>query len=151
MSDGDGGLAAIEPVAAGYVEPVVDLGECRGEGPVADGDDAVGAHEPLTDAEAWAAFGTRVYCHVLEPARQAANEALGDLADAVHDGRRPTAAQVRGARRALDEARDLVETHYAALAPGVDPWVDGVGGRVPYRALREQLEAAGYTVTRDDR
>lgn len=102
--------------------------------------------EPLPAEELVDEFLTPLWAWVLEPAGSDAGEAMGELADTVHDGRRPTAEQVRTARRALDRAREVLEDRYAALAEGVEPWGDGIGRTAPTGAVRERLEGAGYTV-----
>lgn len=102
--------------------------------------------DPLPPEEAWAQFDTALYCWFLEPARDDVSEALAALADAVHDGHRPTREQVDAARTALDRAREVLEDHYAELAPGAEPWDGGAGSTTPYGVMVDHLEAAGYDV-----
>lgn len=102
----------------------------------------------LPPSVAWATFGSLVWSHVLAPCRQDVAEALHDLEAAVKAGERPQASDVREARRALDEARALVEEQYADLADDVDTWGSGAGRTVPHGVLAEQLEDHGYTVRR---
>lgn len=103
-------------------------------------------HEALTAAEAFEEFERPLWAYYLAPTRDDVSEALYACEEAVREGRRPTAEEITEARRALDDARKLVEEHYAALASAVEPWDDGVGRSVPYRALIEQLQDADYTV-----
>lgn len=142
MTDASGGLETIEHTVDGYDEIVLDLGDVRGDASITTDE------EPLPASEAWDEFATLVYCHALEPARQEVGRAMGHLADAIRDETRPTAEQVREARRALDNARALVEDHYADLAVGVEPWGEGAGSTTPYGVFQEQLERHGYDVTR---
>lgn len=99
------GLAAIDAEAEGYDEIVIDLGGVTGDAP-----------EPLPPAEAWEAFEGVLWAYALAGVRQDVTEALGDLEEAVRDGRRPTPSQVRQARLALEQAEQLVEEQYAPLA-----------------------------------
>jgi len=103
---------------------------------------------PLPVREAWQQFQLPVRSWILAPRRQAVNDALYALEDAIANGERPTAEEVRTARTELDLARELVEEHHAALARDVDSWGDGAGMTVSHGVLADQLEAAGYTVLR---
>lgn len=143
-------------------EPIVDLADVYGDAPAEPGPSGYvhaeallpaewGRGEPLPAAERYETFETCLWAYYLAPVRDEASSALYALEEAVRDGRRPSASEVRAARRSLNTARALVERHYASLASGVEPWGSGVGGKVPYGALKRQLEAAGYTVERAER
>lgn len=137
-------LAVIETEAKGYNVVIVDLADVTGDGT---GD----APEVLTAAERWEAFEGLLAAYVLTEHRQAANDTLHTLKAAVRDGRRPTGVDVQAAREALDQARELAEEHYTSLATDVVPWDEGAGRTSLHCVLREQLEHAGYQVTRGAR
>lgn len=103
--------------------------------------------EPLSPEDAWEQFALTVRNFALAPPRQDVNDALHGCEAAVENGERPSAEDVQAARAALDHARALVEDHYAELAPGVEPWGDGVGATVPHGVMIDHLEATGrYSV-----
>lgn len=100
----------------------------------------------LPPDEAWGLFATAVWAWILEPAGSDVRHAMADMSEAVHDGHRPTAEQVRAARDALDRAREVVEDYHAELAPGVEPWDGGAGSTTPYGVMVDHLERGGYDV-----
>jgi len=141
MTSEPASLAVIDGDADGYDEVVLDLAAVTGAAP---GDEDVAPAEPIPPAELWDASERYLWAYVLAEHRQTADDALYALEDAVRDGRRPTAAEITQAREAFDQARALLEDYYADLAADVAPWDAGVGGRVPYGVMRDQLDERNH-------
>lgn len=121
MSGTDSGLATIGPTAEDYDEVVLDLDAVTGDAPARGRDEYVDVAadvdaEPLPPAEAWATFDPLLWAYALASIRQETADALGELEDAVRDGRRPTPEEIDRARGALQEAESLVEEYYVPLA-----------------------------------
>lgn len=99
-------------------------------------------------AAAWESVGHRAVWMLFATARGDLQDALYPIEATIKEDRAVDETAVRKARRELDHLRSVLEDYVVPLADDVEQWDDGAGATTPYGVFREELEDAGYDVTR---
>jgi len=88
------------------------------------------------DMPTWEAIAREAVAEDLRGRSNDVEAALFDLAETFQFGEEPTPDQVLNARRALDQARRVLEDRVVPVVDGVEPW-DRPIMCMPYGAVRE--------------